>query len=84
MGPSYHPSLFIKCNDITVISYHIIFIYEHDDTTFVSIITVTTVNTINIDNYIDNSNYNSILIDSKYNKILCEIYWIMCDGLCQA
>ena len=63
MGPSYHPSLFIKCNDITVISYHIIFIYEHDDTTFVSIITVTT---INIDNYVDNNNYNSILTDSKY------------------
>ena len=73
MDPSYHPLLFIKRDDITGISYHIQFIYEHDDTTFVSIITVTT---INIDNYVDNNNYNSILIDSKYiyNKFLCEIY----------
>ena len=62
------------------LSYHIIsFIYKHDDNTVVDT-TVTTTDTININNYNnniknkDNSNYNIILYD-KYNKnILFRIY----------
>ena len=60
MGPSYHPSLFEKSDDITIISYHISLWYKYD-AIIATTTTITSSNAFHIDNY---ENY----IDNNENR----------------
>ena len=63
MGPSYHPSLIQKSDDITIISYHISLWYKYD-AIITTTTTITSNNAFHIDNYEnyidDNGNRNYI------------------------
>ena len=73
MGPSYHPSLFQKSDDITIISYHLSLRYKYEVITAIATSTITTSNVINIDNYENNINNNEnkkyYILQNKYNRI---------------
>ena len=71
MGPSYHPSLFQKSDDITIISYHISLRYKQDAIITSATTTITNSNAIHIDNYENyiNKNENKNYIFHRINII---------------